>query len=323
MKIIVVGCGLSGIISAVILKSLGHDVDIFEERLHIGGNCYDNKEKGVLVHQYGPHAFHTDKKYVWDFLCQYTKFNNFSLRVVANTSEGQIPIPFNLRSQDIVGMKDVEQIKKLLFIDYSEKMWGCVWKDVPKAIWSRVPSIRENYDDRYHTDEFQGVPCGGYTEMFRAMLDGIKVHLGVAKHDWKKVKKDLVIYTGKIDDYYDNIYGELPYRSLKFVKYEDNKRKHVQVNECNKNPWTREVDHSHFLNQNIKQTIITREYPCEHDKTNLPFYPIPSARNIEKYQQYKRLNKYNSKLVFLGRLATYKYLDMDNAIAQVFKYLKY
>jgi UDP-galactopyranose mutase len=159
--------------------------------------------------------------------------------------------------------------------------------------------------------------------MFKNMLSGIKINLNSSPIEYKKQKKDLLIYTGKIDEFFDYKYGWLEYRSLK-IQFETAKRRPdiFQLNECNKNPWTRSVDHSHWHEQDIKQTVISREYPCEHDKNNIPFYPKPFGDNQKKYKKYKRIADSLANVIFVGRLATYKYLDMDDAIAQVFNKLK-
>lgn len=321
MKAVIVGSGLSGITSAILLKQLKYDVEIFESREHIGGNCYDKLIGGVSVHMYGPHAFNTNKKYVWDFLNRYTKFNDVSLKVKAETDEGIIPIPFNKTSEELIGKKTPEEIKKLIFIDYSEKMWGTKWKDIPKSITSRVPITRQSHDDRYHLKKYQGIPVNGYTNMFKSMLEGIKVQTGIPKEEWKKQKKDLLIFTGKIDEYFNYCFGKLEYRSIRFEYSKEPQRDTMQLNQCNKKPWTREVDHSHWLKQKVKETIISKEYPLEHDESNIPFYPKPFHKNIKTYQKYKNLaNK--EEVIFVGRLATYKYLDMDDAIAQTFQIIK-
>ena len=182
-KAIIIGAGLSGSTSAILLKRAGYDVEIFEKRSHLGGNCYDEFIKGICVHKYGPHGFHTNKKQVWDFLNQFTSFNKVALKVQADTSQGRIPIPFNKTSCKIVGKKTPEEIRDLIFVDYSEKMWGLKWRDIPKSITNRLPTTRETFDNRYHLDKHQGIPQKGYTEMFKNMLEGITVHLGTSNKD--------------------------------------------------------------------------------------------------------------------------------------------
>lgn len=320
-KAIIVGAGLAGSVAATLLKSAGYDVEIFEKRTHLGGNCYDKFIEGVCVHKYGPHGFHTDNKQVWDFLNQFTKFNNVSLRVQADTAEGRIPIPFNKAAMKIVGEKTPEEIRALIFVDYSEKMWGLKWKEIPKSITGRLPTTRESFDDRYHLDKYQGIPINGYTEMFKNMLDGITVHTGTSNKDWRHRNYDALVYTGKIDEYFNYTFGQLGYRSLRFEQFSAPKRNIMQLNQCNKKPWTRDIDHSHWLGQNVERSIFTREYPIEHNKTNVPFYPKNFGVDREACSKYQKINKKNN-VIFLGRLATYKYMDMDDCVAQVLQRLK-
>ena len=306
MKANIIGCGLAGVTAAILLKEKGYDVEIFESRSHIGGNCYDQKIKGITVHKYGPHGFHTNNDQVWSFLNRYTKFNNVCLRVKANTKEGIIPLPFNRESEKIIGKKSPEEIIDLIFKDYSEKMWGVPWENLPKSITSRVPKLR---DDNSH--------C------FQNMLNGIKVNLGVNKDEWRRRRCDLLIYTGKIDEYFNYCYGWLEYRSLSIQFETAPKRKDIfQLNECNKKKFTRSIDHSHWHEQDVKDTIISKEYPQEHDESNTPFYPKPFGENISRYKRYKDLANREKNTIFIGRLATYKYLDMDDVIAQTLTKLK-
>ena len=323
MKAVIVGCGLSGITSAILLKEKGYDVEIFDTRHHIGGNCYDKKVEGVMVHQYGPHGFHTNNEKVWKFLNKYSKFNDVCLRVVGNTADGLIPLPYSPASEKIIGSKTPEQLKELIFKDYSEKMWGIPWDKFPKSISGRVPTKRDDPSLCFHLDKYQGIPENGYTSMFNNMTQSIKVNLGCDPQEYKKQKYDLLIYTGKVDDYFNYKYGWLEYRSLKIQFETAQKRPDIfQLNECNKKPWTRSVDHSHWHKQDVVQTVISREYPCEHTKNNIPFYPKPFGNNQEKYKKYKKIADTLTDVIFVGRLATYKYLDMDDAIAQVFTKLK-
>jgi UDP-galactopyranose mutase len=318
MKITVVGAGLAGSVAARLLTDAGHRVEIFESRDHIAGNCYDTWQDGVMVHQYGPHCFHTDKLEVWEFMNRFSKFRDTAFAVVANTRLGQIPIPFNDISAEIVGDLTPEEIRELLFVDYSEKHWGVPWAKIPKSITGRVPQRRIGRDCRYHLDEWQGVPVAGFTKLFEAMLEGIPVHLNCEDEAWRKVQADHVIYTGSIDDYFGRRYGKLEYRSLKFEYAIEPKREHFQINECNReNAWKRAVDHSHWLDQQVEQTVIGKEFPCEWDGTNTRFYPKPFGGNPELFQKYWAAAKAEKNVTFLGRLATYKYLDMDDIVSQV------
>ncbi len=325
MKVNIVGCGLSGITAAILLKDKGHSVEIFETRPHIGGNCYDLKVGNVTVHQYGSHIFHTNDEAVWNFLNRYTKFNNYIHRVRANTKEGLISIPFSRKTAEQIGRDlDPEEIQELVFRDYSERQWGIPWEELPKSISGRVPNKRDNFDDRYFTDEFQGQPINGYTAMFNAMLDDIPVQLGVGPDAWKGRKCDKLIYTGKVDAYFDYKWGRLPYRSLRFEHFKASKdnlysfSNGAVINECNRNPYNRTMDNSVYLNEDVDETILTRDYPEEHDENNLPIYPKNFGLGAELYSgRYKKAAASEADTLFLGRLATYKYLDMWMAVKQV------
>jgi len=323
MKAVVVGCGLSGITSAILLRQKGYKVEIFDTRNHIGGNCYDKKMEGVMVHQYGPHGFHTNNEKVWSFLNQFSSFNDVCLLVKGNTSEGIIPLPFSPASRKIVGPKTPAEIKELIFKDYSEKMWGIPWEDFPKSISGRVPTMRDHPSLCYHVDKYQGIPDKGYTEMFKNMLGSTKINLNCRAKEYKRRKYDLLVYTGKIDEFFDYEHGWLEYRSLKILFETAKRRPDVfQLNECNSKPWTRSVDHSHWHKQKVDQTVISKEYPCEHTKNNIAFYPKPFGDNQKIYKKYKKIANSLNNVIFIGRLATYKYLDMDDAISQVFNKLK-
>lgn len=325
MKINIIGCGLSGITSANILKSQGHDVEIFDVRSHIGGNCYDEDIEGIKVHKYGLHCFHTNDDQVWNFLNRYTKFNNHNLRVRANTKYGTINIPYSKLTEQQIGKKLTDkEIHDLIFINYSERHWGIAWNKLPKSITSRVPTRRESFDDRYSLDKYQGIPENGYTDMMNNMLNGIKVNLGVSRNEYKKLKCDKMIYTGKPDEFFDLKFGKLPYRSLKFKHFKTKRTdlfsfdSGAQINECeDKNiKYNRTVDNSVFLNQQEDHTILTRDYPEEHDETNEPIYPKNFGEGQEIYKKYKKSIRSENNVIFLGRLATYQYMDMWVTIKQ-------
>ena len=318
MKVVVVGAGLAGSVAARILTDSGHHVEIFESREHIGGNCHDAWRDGVLVHQYGPHCFHTDKEAVWKFLLRFTRFRKTSFGVMANTRLGLIPVPFNDISAELIGDLSHDEIRNLIFVDYSEKHWGVPWSKLPACIKNRVPEKRPGRDSRYHLDRWQGIPEDGFTRMFEAMLEGIPVHIGCRETDWRKARADHVVFTGSIDDYFGHIFGTLEYRSLDFEYALEPKREHFQINECNRtHSWTRAVDHSHWLDQKVGQTVIGREYPREWDGTNTRYYPKPFGPNPALYKKYRELADTARNVTFVGRLATYKYIDMDDVVAQV------
>jgi UDP-galactopyranose mutase len=320
MTIHITGAGLSGATAASLLKRAGHEVIIFEQRPHRGGNCYDEKQGEVTVHKYGPHLFHTESAMVWKFLSRFTAWNNYEHRVLADTALGRIPIPWSLASEALVGrgLNDAE-VRQLIFVDYSEKMWGVPFSDLPDTIRNRVPLRRTDRDTRYFTDRYQGQPVDGYTAMFQRMLEGIPIILGAGEKDWRAQaqRADLHIYTGKVDGYFDYRYGRLPYRSLRF-EYERSQTRlpTTSINQCNTLPWTRVTDNAYFLNENPAETVLTKEFPMAHDETNEAFYPMPFGEGREAYARYRLLAKAEPKTLFLGRLATYCYLDMWMAVAQ-------
>jgi UDP-galactopyranose mutase len=330
MKINIIGCGLSGITSAILLKEQGHEVEIFESRPHIGGNCFDKKQEGVTVHQYGAHIFHTSDEEVWSFVNRYSKFNDYNHKVRANTELGQISIPYSKKTAQQIGHDlSPKEIQDLVFKQYSERHWGIPWENLPKSISGRVPNKRDNYDDRYFTDTHQGIPEKGYTEMFKSMLDGIKVNVGVSKGEYRNLKCDKMIYTGKPDEFFDFSYGKLPYRSLRFEHFKAKRDEKFSfklgsvINECNDKPYNRTSDNSVFLNeQGSEETIYTRDYPEEHDDSNDPIYPKNFGEGLDIYKQYKKAIDSENNVLFLGRLASYKYLDMWMAIKQVMTKLR-
>ncbi len=330
MKVHIVGCGLSGVTAAVLLRERGHEVEIFEIRDHIGGNCFDYKTQGVTVHKYGAHIFHTNDDEVWEFLNRYSRFNDYVHRVRANTSLGLISIPYNKKTAAQLGRDlDKKEIKELIFRDYSERHWGIPWEELPPSISGRLPDKRGNFDDRYFTDKYQGQPTDGYTAMFKAMLDGITVNLNTKEEDWRRHSCDLLIFTGKLDAYFDYQWGRLPYRSLRFETFRAAKNPLFSfenggvINECNSQPFNRTSDNSVYLNEQVQESIFTRDYPEEHNKTNLPIYPKNFGTGHTLYSQhYKKAASSQLNTIFLGRLATYSYLDMWMAIKQVMVKLK-
>jgi len=326
LKIVIVGSGLSGLTAARLLTDAGHDCVIYESRNHIGGNCYDSNVCGVMMHNYGPHIFHTDDEEVFSFLSKFTDWLPFSLRPIGNTTKGLISLPYSKKTiTQLQKELTQEEIVDLIFKDYSEKQWGVNFNEIPKTITNRIPKTIDSEDPTwFEGQKYQCIPKNGYTKMFERMIDGIKINTNCDQNDWNKEEKDLVIYTGKIDEFYDYQFGELPYRSLRFEHELSNiKQDTFIINECNSfNKYTRKYDHSYF-NQNHKgSTIITKEYPKAAEKGDIPFYPIPWGESQQIYNKYEQLAKEEKNIIFVGRLATYKYLDMWMAIKQVFLKLK-
>lgn len=320
MKVKIVGSGLSGSVAARILKDLGHDVIIFETRKHIGGNCFDEKVNDVLMHVYGPHIFHTDDDEVFNFLSKYTEWFDFSYRPKGVTKLGIISLPYSKKTIKELGRElSQEEISEYIFKDYSEKQWGVPFSEIPKSITNRIPKTKNDEDPTWYSNQkYQCLPKYGYTNIFKNMLNDITVYLNCDINDWKKENADLTIYTGKIDEYYGYLYGKLPYRSLNFDhSFRDIGLDNVVYNYNTKEKlYTRKYDHSYFNYIKPKSTIITKETPVSYNQNNLPFYPIPWGEGLNIYSKYKTLADKEKNVIFLGRLATYTYLDMWMAIKQ-------
>lgn len=323
----IIGCGISGIVSAVLLKENGYSVKIYETRNHIGGNCYDSNVCGVMMHNYGPHIFHTDDEEVFALLSKYTKWTPFALQPKGNTRLGVISLPYSRKTIDQIGRElTQEEIVDVIFRDYSEKQWGVPFNSIPKTITNRIPKTA-NHDNPtwFEGQKYQCIPTDGYTAMFEKMLTGIEVIISCDKDDWRSYNTDITIYTGKIDEYYNYCYGQLPYRTLKFNhEVTSNRMLYFIQNENNQNTeHTRVYDHS-YLTPTYKSglTIVTQETPAECKGNDIPFYPIPWGDAQRMYAKYEELAKVETEVVFAGRLATYKYLDMWMAVRQVILKLK-
>ncbi len=354
---IVVGSGLFGSIFAYEANKRNKKVLVLEKRNHIGGNCYTENIENIHVHKYGPHIFHTNDQSIWDYINQFAKFNNFTYRPRVNYKENIYSFPINLFTlYQLWGVKTPNEAKHKLeevkikndnpqnleewilsqvgfdiyekFIKgYTTKQWGRDPKELPASIIKRLP-IRLTFDDNYFNDKYQGIPEGGYTQIFEKLLNGIEVKTNIDffenKNYWENIA-DKVVYTGKIDELYEYIYGKLEYRSLKFenetlngdyqgvacVNYTD---KYV--------PYTRICEHKHFDFKNQSKTIITKEYPDRYTGDNVPYYPIGDEKNNKLYKQYEELNNQQKKYILGGRLAEYKYYDMHQIIASALTKVK-
>ena len=346
---LIVGCGLFGVVFAREMTNAGKKCLIIDKRDHIGGNVYTENKEGINVHVYGPHIFHTSDKGIWDYVNKYATFNNFRYEPIANFNGETYNLPFNMNtfakmwgvvtpqeamdkinSQviDIHIPKNLEEfalskvgkdIYEKLICGYTTKQWGTDPKNLPTSIIKRIP-LRFTYDNNYYYDTYQGIPIGGYTKMVENMIGDIEVKLGVdflQNRDYYMSIADKVVYTGKIDEFFDYRFGELEYRSLRFETETldiPNYQGVAGVNYTSVDvPWTRIIEHKHFEMLETKKTIITKEYPQKFDKTNVPYYPINDDKNNKIYNQYKELSK-ESNIIFGGRLAEYKYYDMHQVI---------
>jgi UDP-galactopyranose mutase len=350
---IIVGSGFFGSICAYELTKKGKKCLVLEKRNHIGGNCYTSNKNGINVHEYGPHIFHTSNKEVWDWINQFVSFNNFTLRPVANYKGEIYSLPFNMwtfnklwgvthpseakkiiekQSSHIEEPSNLEeQAIKLVGIDiyeklikgYTEKQWRKPSNELPKEIIKRLP-IRFTYDNNYFNDIYQGIPIGGYTQIFEQLLSNVEVKLGIDyledKEYWNE-KTNNIIYTGPIDAYFNYQFGELEYKTTKFEHfeiYQDNYQGIAMMNYTDKEtPFTRIIEHKHFEPEIYvgDYSYLTFEFPTKYipNKTE-PMYPVNDKINNEKYTQYKNLANQEKNIIFGGRLAEYKYYDMHQVI---------
>jgi UDP-galactopyranose mutase len=350
----IVGAGFAGsVLAERLARGAGMRVLICDVRPHIGGNAYDEyNDDGILIHKYGPHIFHTNAKEVFDYLSQFTAWRPYQHRVKAHVDGMLVPMPINLdtinmlyglnltafevdnflkslaeprdqirTSEDVVISKVGKELYKKFFQGYTRKQWGLDPSELDASVTARVPT-RTNRDDRYFTDTYQAMPLHGYTRMFEKMLDhpNIKIMLNT---DYREIV-DLIpyramIYTGPVDSFFDYCYGKLPYRSLEFVHETHNVQIYQPapvVNYPNDNAYTRVTEFKYLTGQDHAKTSIVYEYPqAEGD----PYYPIPRPENTLLYQKYKQLADETPNVHFVGRLATYKYYNMDQVVAQALK----
>ena len=350
---LVVGAGFAGSVLAERLAA-GSDkrIKVIDRRPHIAGNAFDVKdEAGVLMHQYGPHIFHTNSEEIFRYLSRFTEWRPYEHRVLAKVRDKLMPMPINrttlnvlfgldlktdeeadaflqsraepveriMTSEDVVVSKVGRELYELFFQCYTRKQWGMDPSELDKSVTSRVPT-RTNTDDRYFTDTFQYMPLNGYTRMFENMLDhdNIDVELGV---DFRDVKADVryekLIFTGPIDEYFGHRYGKLPYRSLRFQHETLDQEQFQEVGTVNypglEYPYTRISEYKHLTGQSHSKTTFTYEYPSAEGD---PYYPIPRPENQELFKRYEALALQTQDVTFVGRLATYRYYNMDQVVGQ-------
>jgi len=348
---LIVGAGFAGSVLAERLASQsGKKILIIDTRSHIGGNAYDcYNDDGILIHKYGPHIFHTNSREVFEYLSQFTQWRSYEHRVLASVDGQLVPIPINLdtinrlyglnltsfqleeffasvaerkeqilTSEDVVVNKVGRELYEKFFRNYTRKQWDIDPSELDRSVTARVPT-RTNRDNRYFTDTYQAMPLHGYTRMFENMLShpNIKVML---QTDYREITGIIpyreMIYTGPIDLFFDYRYGKLPYRSLEFKHETLNTPVHqpvAVVNYPNEHLYTRVTEFKYLTGQEHPKTSIVYEYPrAEGD----PYYPVPRPENNELYKKYKGLADATSGVHFVGRLATYKYYNMDQVVAQ-------
>ncbi len=350
---LVVGAGFAGSVIAERLASQ-HDakVLVIDRRPHVGGNAFDVKdEAGVLIHQYGPHIFHTNSDEIVDYLSQFTNWRPYEHRVLAEVRGKLVPIPINrttlnllfdldlktdeeaaaylesraepvdeiTTSEDVVISAVGRELYELFFQGYTRKQWGIDPSELDKAVTARIPT-RTNTDDRYFGDKHQIMPAEGYTAMFKRMLDHPNIDLMLGT-DWRDVRDDIdashIVYTGPIDEYFDYRFGKLPYRSLRFEHKVLDEEKHQPVAVVNypdpSVPYTRITEYKHLTGQTHPRTSVTYEYPSAEGD---PYYPIPRPENQALFKKYERLADSTAGVTFVGRLATYRYYNMDQVVGQ-------
>lgn len=354
---LIVGSGLFGATFANLALKAGKKVLVIERRNHIAGNIYTENVDGINVHKYGAHIFHTDYEDVWDFVNTYAEFNRYTNSPVAYIDGRIYNMPFNMNTfakiwDDVVTPEDAmrhineerkeikgepknleeqaislvgRSIYELLVKGYTEKQWNRDCKDLPADIIKRLP-VRLTYDNNYFNDRYQGIPIGGYTRMVENMLDGIEVKLGVdylenkAEYDAMAGK---VVYTGPIDEYFNYKLGELEWRSLRFedkVFDEENHQGVAVVNYTGHGQeYTRSIEHKHFENTESSKTIVTYEYPADYEPSMEKYYVVNDEKNNKLAADYKALAEKEEKVIFGGRLAEYKYYDMDDVIKSAFE----
>jgi UDP-galactopyranose mutase len=357
VEFLIVGAGFAGCTLAErIASQYDKKVLLVDRRSHVGGNAYDfYNDEGLLVQKYGPHIFHTNTREVWEYLSQFTQWNSYVHRVLASVNGEEVYLPINLNtmstlynrdftpeemkgflekkrialseirnSRDAVLSQVGEELYDLLFKNYTKKQWGVYPEELDAQVTSRL-HVRFNADTRYFTDRYQGIPKHGFSKMFEAMASHKNIHL-LLNTDYKDVlglvKFNKQIFTGPIDYYFDYLYGKLPYRSLDF-RFETHDVERYQraavVNYPNNHDYTRITEFKHFYFQKHEKTTICYEYPrAEGD----PYYPIPKADFLEIYKKYKQESNKLKNTYFIGRLAEYTYLNMDQVVERALAVLK-
>ena len=350
---LIVGSGLFGCVFAHEMKMRGKSVLVLERRDHVGGNVYCEEKEGIRIHKYGAHIFHTSDKKVWDYVNQFVEFNNYVNSPVANYKGELYNLPFNMntfskmwgvvtpkeaaakiaeqrKAAGITEPKNLEEqaisligtdIYTKLIKGYTEKQWGRSCTELPAFIIKRLP-VRYTFDNNYFNDRYQGIPMGGYNVLIDALLNGIEVRTGVdynkQRASYAEIAKK-VVYTGPIDEYFGYRMGQLEYRGLHFETERLEEENHQGVAVMNytdrETPYTRSIEHKHFEFGTQPVTYVTKEYPAQWHPGEEAYYPVNDAKNSALYKQYAALAANEPNVLFGGRLAEYKYYDMDDVIA--------
>ena len=362
---LIVGSGLFGATFAYLANKAGKKCLVIDKRTHLGGNIYCEDDEGIHVHKYGAHIFHTSNKEVWDFVNSFVPFNRYTNSPVANFEGKLYNLPFNMntfyamwgvitpeQAQAKIDEQKKEAVAALggrepanleeqaltlvgrdiyekLIKGYTEKQWGRKCTELPAFIIKRLP-VRLTFDNNYFNYSYQGIPIGGYNKLIEGLLEGIETKTETdffADRNYYEELAEKIVFTGKIDEFYNFQFGKLEYRTVRFETEKINKQNYqgnavVNYTEA-KVPYTRIIEHKHFepenpaWNKNV--TIISREYSTEWKDGMESFYPVNDAKNGELYQRYRVLADGEQNVIFGGRLAEYKYYDMDDVIARVFE----
>ena len=350
---LVVGSGLFGSVFAHEMAKAGKQCLVLERRPHVGGNVYCEEKEGIRIHKYGAHIFHTSDKKVWDYVNQFVEFNNYVNSPVANYKGELYNLPFNMntfakmwgivtpqqaaakiaqqrKEAGITNPKNLEEqaisfigtdIYTKLIKGYTEKQWGRSCTELPAFITKRLP-VRYTFDNNYFNDRYQGIPIGGYNKLIEALLDGIEVRTGVDFNKERETYRNMaktIVYTGPIDEYFDYCLGNLEYRGLRFETERLEEENHQGVAVMNytdrETPWTRIIEHKHFEFGTQPVTYVTKEYPADWKPGDEAYYPVNNDKNQSLYAKYAELAQKEKNVIFGGRLAEYKYYDMDDVIA--------
>ena len=357
---VIVGGGLfEGTFAHAAVKQ-GKKCLVIEKRNHLGGNIYCENIEGINVHKYGAHIFHTSNRAVWDFVNSLVEFNRYTNSPIANYKGEIYNMPFNMNTfskmwADVTTPAEAklkiaeqtakikgepqnleeqaislvgEDIYKKLVKGYTEKQWGRDCKELPAFIIKRLP-VRYTYDNNYFNDLYQGIPIGGYNLLINALFEGCDVELNTDYNENREkynAMGEKILYTGTLDSFFDYKFGKLEYRSLKFeseILSEENHQGVAVVNYTDREtPYTRVIEHKHFEYGTQEKTVITREYPADWQEGMEPYYPVNDEKNQLVYKKYAELAKQQSNVIFGGRLAEYKYYDMDKVIESAFSLIE-
>lgn len=350
LDFLIVGAGFSGSVIAERLAAIGQEVLVVDRRPHVGGNAYDHlDDDGVLLHRYGPHIFHTNSKEIFAYLSRFTRWRPYEHRVLASVDGQLVPLPINLDTlnrlygtnmdsagataflarvaepretvrtgEDLVISRVGRELYEKLYRGYTRKQWGVDPSELDASVLARVP-VRTNRDDRYFTDLYQAMPRHGYTRLIENLLDHPRIHL-LLRTEWRDVASLVprrgVVCTAPVDAWFDHRFGPLPYRSLRFERaYEhvDRAQPAAVINYPNEHPWTRVTEMKWLTGQFHPGTTLLAEHPQADGD---PYYPVPTPESASLYRRYAELAEAERDVWFVGRLGTYRYLNMDQCVAQ-------